>query len=711
MLALLLALTLVGPPPSAAVPRSDTGVRQHDLAPPTLVQRYDVAPGIVREVHAWATAGGGQHVEVVRVRTDDPRIELTTEIAGGVIPGTETPNETAARLGPSAAVVINGGFWLSDPWGDPEGVVIRDGAYLSEPATRGGGPRGAFALFPDGSWDVARPVSTTKAYFHGGAILDVAAVNRRPAEKELVLMTPGFAATSGAADDAVEIVLTGPPVTIETTGVYEILEVRAPGGPLADGDAVLVARGKAAARLTGLEPGDWVYLEGTFSEPWADATQGLTAGPLLIDEGVETGPADWEREGFAPSVHNDRAHPRSVIARTRSGETLLIALDGRQPGWSVGASIAELKELLIDLDAIDALALDGGGSTQLVVDGVTENRPSDGGPRRVATSIVIRTRSIPDRIARIEGTSRYATSRNLALAGWPDGSGEVVIASGADFPDGLAGGALAADLDAPLLLTAPDELSPDTATALAELGATHVTLLGGPAAIDDDVVRQLGALGLGVSRLYGEDRMATAVAIAIRRDTMAASALPLVPRLRSTTALLASAWAWPDALAAAVPGHVTGAPVLLTRTERLMPTTLAALHDLDITDVVVVGGPAALSEEVVAALRAEGFGVERVAGPDRYATATGLAAWSAGLTGRPSHVVLSTGRAFSDALVAGPYAARTGGILLLAQRFSLDETTTVGPLLDHWQPDRFTLVGGAGAMRRWIAWQLEERLG
>jgi exopolysaccharide biosynthesis protein len=68
----------------------------------------------------------------------------------------------------------------------------------------------------------------------------------------------------------------------------------------------------------------------------------------------------------------------------------LITIDGRQPGRAIGMSFGELQALLARLGAIDALNLDGGGSTTMVVGGEVVNRPSDPtGPRPVSDAIIV----------------------------------------------------------------------------------------------------------------------------------------------------------------------------------------------------------------------------------------------------------------------------------------------------------------------------------
>ena len=94
-------------------------------------------------------------------------------------------------------------------------------------------------------------------------------------------------------------------------------------------------------------------------------------------------------------------HPRSAVGISRDGRYLiLMAIDGRQRGYSEGATKPETAEWLKKLGAWDALNLDGGGSTALVIEGpdgrpVTLNRPSGGRERRVANHLGVFARKLP----------------------------------------------------------------------------------------------------------------------------------------------------------------------------------------------------------------------------------------------------------------------------------------------------------------------------
>jgi exopolysaccharide biosynthesis protein len=85
-----------------------------------------------------------------------------------------------------------------------------------------------------------------------------------------------------------------------------------------------------------------------------------------------------------------RRNPRTLAGVTADGNVLLVAVDGRRPGHSVGASFAESAAVMRALGARDALNLDGGGSTGMTVGENLVTRPSDAtGERPIADAILI----------------------------------------------------------------------------------------------------------------------------------------------------------------------------------------------------------------------------------------------------------------------------------------------------------------------------------
>ena len=216
-------------------------------------------------------------------------------------------------------------------------------------------------------------------------------------------------------------------------------------------------------------------------------------------------------------------------------------------------------------------------------------------------------------VDRIAGQNRYQTAVAMSRDRFATAPA-VVLARGDHFADALAGGPLAAAMGAPLLLTASSSISGDTRAEILRLGTSTVYVLGGTGAVSNAVVNQLEADGLTVIRLFGADRYATAAAIAAESHPMGAE-----------TVYLALGTSFVDALPAAPAAYQAGAPMLLTASDNLPGSTIAALLALDPIRVVVIGGTASISAAVEAQLGDYADIVERIAGKNRFATAEKLA--------------------------------------------------------------------------------------
>jgi exopolysaccharide biosynthesis protein len=120
---------------------------------------------------------------------------------------------------------------------------------------------------------------------------------------------------------------------------------------------------------------------------WEQARDVIGGAGLLMYEGQPV--RDWTVEGLRAGFDTER-HPRTMIGVDGSGGIWLIAVDGRNPPVSLGMTFAELQGLARALGLRDALNLDGGGSTTMVVRNAVVNHPSDpGGPRRVSDGILV----------------------------------------------------------------------------------------------------------------------------------------------------------------------------------------------------------------------------------------------------------------------------------------------------------------------------------
>jgi exopolysaccharide biosynthesis protein len=98
-------------------------------------------------------------------------------------------------------------------------------------------------------------------------------------------------------------------------------------------------------------------------------------------------------QGRLPVTIPDRwkqtRHPRTILGNFSNGDILFWVIDGRQPGYSRGATLEEVQIKLLELGVVDAYNLDGGGSSAMVFKGKLLNRPSDGRERSVTTNFLI----------------------------------------------------------------------------------------------------------------------------------------------------------------------------------------------------------------------------------------------------------------------------------------------------------------------------------
>jgi putative cell wall-binding protein len=308
-------------------------------------------------------------------------------------------------------------------------------------------------------------------------------------------------------------------------------------------------------------------------------------------------------------------------------------------------------------------------------------------------------------LSRVAGANRYATAASLATDAFPSGSDVAVLATGENFADALAGSFLAGRFGdgAPILLTTRDALPNETKAALDDLEATTVYILGGTGAVSQGVEDALG--DRTVVRVAGANRYETAADIATLDAEGAAAPGELSG---DPTVIVASGEGFADALASGPLAFVGNLPVLLTPAAELSDAASAAIDDLGATRAVVAGGTAAVSAAVVDELEGKGMTVQRVAGPNRYATAVAVANLGRSALGLSSSSIdLASGENFPDALAAGPASGAANRPLLLTASDELSgETETY--LVDH--SDTLTtgrVFGGTAAISQTAVDQAE----
>jgi putative cell wall-binding protein len=281
------------------------------------------------------------------------------------------------------------------------------------------------------------------------------------------------------------------------------------------------------------------------------------------------------------------------------------------------------------------------------------------------------------------GNDRYGTAAAVSSKAFPNGADNVFLASGTSFPDALAGAPYAAALGGPILLVQRTAVPSATVQELDRLNPKSIYLLGGTAAIADSVAQAVSKYASsGVFRISGADRYATAAQIAAGFNAP------------STNVYIASGTNFPDALAGgAAIGGTTGGPVLLVQPDSFPQSTIDQLTRLKPSTIVVLGGPAAISDSVVEALKPYATNAPiRRSGADRYDTAVQVAEAFA----NAPIVYLARGDAFADALAAGAAAGFQRGPILLVTHdcipFNVDIT------IQRLDPTQVIVLGGTTAL-------------
>jgi exopolysaccharide biosynthesis protein len=113
----------------------------------------------------------------------------------------------------------------------------------------------------------------------------------------------------------------------------------------------------------------------------------IAGGPALIQNGIVAVSNNQERMFTGKAI--DDKHPRTAMGYTADGKLIILVVQGRMPGLAEGASLTQLAKLLLELGCVEALNLDGGGSSCLLVNGKETIKPSDKEGQRAVPAVFI----------------------------------------------------------------------------------------------------------------------------------------------------------------------------------------------------------------------------------------------------------------------------------------------------------------------------------
>ena len=346
-------------------------------------QEYrEVHPGV--EYAQVSRIIDGKKVNFNLLRLDLKKVRLDVVQAMDAAIGTETTSSLARRH--NAVAAINAGFFRLDNSifaGDNVGYLTIDGYVWSEPTME----RGAIGII---NRRKKTEVFLDRWRFAGylrlksGDRPDVLmGLNREINGDEVVAYTPAFGTLAPRTGD-VRLVIRKGRVVGECLDTCEIPK----------NGFVLVGNGARSNILKQLKTGDrvqtvWDIVSKNNAYPAYRIEDAVAGVPLLIRDGKID--ITWKEEEASKSFVETR-HPRTAVANLKDGKFLMLTADGRSEA-SAGIDLYDLADFLLELGAVDALNLDGGGSTTMVLDDKVVNHPSDkGGERKIGDALIVTLR-------------------------------------------------------------------------------------------------------------------------------------------------------------------------------------------------------------------------------------------------------------------------------------------------------------------------------
>ena len=326
-------------------------------------ERTDVTKSVARGIEHRQIQDKGMLTNILAVSPDAVDIRPYRALSAGI--GTETLVSLARRH--EALAAINGGFFemVGTFRGESVGALKIDGEWISEPE-QGRAVIGLRTIDRKIKASIDRIALRQELALPSGKTLPIDGMNRNRGENELIIYRPHFHVVTLTMPDGVEAVVRN----------GEVVSIHEGHGSLripADG-YVLSASGKRSADLlTHISEGDTVQIRETIipervgdSDLWASFAHIIGGGPLLLQDGVASSTKSYEQEGFDRAFHSFW-HPRTAVGKKADGTLLFVTITATEAGVRRGVMLPRLAERFLEWGATDALNLDGGHSSMLVI--------------------------------------------------------------------------------------------------------------------------------------------------------------------------------------------------------------------------------------------------------------------------------------------------------------------------------------------------------
>lgn len=283
----------------------------------------------------------------------------------------------------------------------------------------------------------------------------------------------------------------------------------------------------------------------------------------------------------------------------------------------------------------------------------------------------------PVNFKEIRGKNRYVTSVNLSKEAYSTSASTVVVASGRNFPDALAGGPLASALKGPLLLTDTKSLPAEVKYEIQRLKPSKIVILGGYGSVSQNVENSLKELVRNTTRINGRDRYATSVLVAKEVRSLG--------KANDMKTIVVSGKVFADALSAGALGSKLKAPLVLTDGKSLPQGYYDVMLSGSSDNNIIVGGSSSVN--------VPGLSGTRVSGSDRYETAAKIAE---NYFSSPKNIALASGIDFPDGLASVTLYNTFESPILLSKKDSV--SSSVKSYITKKNVKKAFIVGGTNSI-------------
>jgi len=340
----------------------------------TPIRGQTLMPGVIYSRQVEFTAHGPVVLHVVAAPRPTGLYTLKPILSNEAVLGGERVTSMQRRYSDEATVAgVNAGT----------GGLIRAGVLDAAPADE----RSTVGVDTDGTLRVERV--RLAGSWQGRGQRRILGINEPPRPNRTTLYTRAWGGRTPAESGGAYAILQLFSATRPNTPLISTATGYAPGGnqPIPADGAVLVARGAQAGFLTAEAPvGAKVTILLALTPPWTNVPEAVGGGPVVVRDGK---PVFRSFESFTTDQLASR-QPRAGVGQLADGRIVLVAVDGRQPGYSTGLTNFELALTMMRLGCVTASALDSGGSSELAFDGKLLSHPSDrGGERAVAEALTL----------------------------------------------------------------------------------------------------------------------------------------------------------------------------------------------------------------------------------------------------------------------------------------------------------------------------------